>query len=166
MAPWHLVSPEHVFAASYLSRSGCGVVVDIGCGGGGLYEVMAGTGWDGDYICVELNMPPRAMHTVHSDASKPVLRDRCCGCCVFLDSLFYISRDPVSLLAEWSSICGRMLVIDLDPSIPYIHNKLVNLVEGIGRKGPEELSLEAVERGLRARILRRGSWYAIEILPL
>ncbi|MEM2472983.1 MAG: class I SAM-dependent methyltransferase [Sulfolobales archaeon] len=163
LLPWHAVSPEHGFAASYLSR--CGVVVDIGCGGGGLYEILRRAGWDGEYICVELYIPPRIAHTIHSDASRPPLRDRCCGCCVFLDSLFYISRDPVSLLRAWASICEEILVIDLNPSMPYIHNKLVDLIEGIGRRDPEKLSLEAIGKGLRAKILRRGSWYAVKIMP-
>ena len=160
LLPWHLVSEEHRYASKILSN--CDLVVDIGCGGAGLFKALKGSGFSGDYICVELYMPPKdpEFHTVNTDASNPPIRDGCCSCCAFIDSLFYIGS-PAEVLRRWIGICKSILVIDLDPRYP--HTWITDKFEGIGRKPLNRLIDEIIDAGLSVKIIKRGTWYAIKI---
>ncbi|MEM2472945.1 MAG: class I SAM-dependent methyltransferase [Sulfolobales archaeon] len=160
LLPWHLISDEHRYASKILSN--CDLVVDVGCGGAGLFKVLKGSGFSGEYICVELYIPPRdpEFHTVNADASNPPLRDRCYSCCAFIDSLFYIGS-PVEVLKKWVRICESILIIDLDPRYPHIW--ITDKFEGIGRRTLSKLIDEIIDSGLSVKILKRGTWYAIKI---
>ena len=153
---------EYAIAIDVAKRYDCRSVLDVGCGAGNLFKVLADAIPIERYVGIDVldifNVRDLRVTFVRGDARCPPswLLEQRFDCVFFVNSLFYISVDVLEIYGE----LGRyLMVIDIDPRIRYLHIYLANLLEGGIRTTSMELEETVRRMGFKVVEKRSGMTY-------
>ncbi|MEM1694614.1 MAG: class I SAM-dependent methyltransferase [Ignisphaera sp.] len=156
--------PEYALAVNVARKYNCRSVLDIGCGAGNLFKILADSVTIERYVGIDVldifRIKNPKVTFVKADAKHPPnwLLNQRFDCVFFINSLFYISVDVLKIYGE----LGRyLMVIDIDPRIRYPHIYLLNLLEG--RIRTTSMKLEEIVRKMGFKIIekRNGMTYCL-----
>lgn len=160
--PASTLFPEYRIGLMLVEKYGCRSVLDVGCGSGNLGKILLKHGVVDKYVGVDVvdifKVKDHRALFIKCDARNPPRFNEFFDCIFFINSIFYIGVDHLVKYIDY----GKFIVIaDIDPSIRYIYNKVMDLLEGRIRLPPDKLREKLVELGLEIIEEKHGAQYYI-----
>jgi len=158
--PASTMLPEYKVALNLALKYNCKSILDVGCGAGNLGKILLERNIVDKYLGLDINnifklRDPRAKF-IRCNARNPPPLDDYYDCVFFINSLFYIGVDYITLYEGYGKY---FIIIDINPSFKYIANKLMDLIEGKIRLTPDKLKEILKSKGFRIIEEKIGGQY-------